>query len=72
MQSANNQATVELLKVAWIRDRNAPLGQPAKGRLNCRCGNAPESDFCSDNGDVHCACGMVYTWNGYIKKGYAL
>lgn len=56
-----------LVKVAWIRDASVPAGQPAKGRLNCRCGNAPESEFRPEQGDVVCACGTVYTYNGWVK-----
>jgi len=57
--------TTELLKVAWVRDPEPP-GRPAMGRLNCRCGNAPKSNFNPDNGNVTCACGAVYAWNGWI------
>lgn len=55
-------------KVAWIRNPDVPAGQPAKGRLNCRCGAAPESDFRPENGDVTCACGQIYTWDGWKKS----
>jgi hypothetical protein len=57
----------KLLKVAWIRNADVPMGQPAKGRLNCPCGNAPESSFKAEDGDVHCNCGRVFTYNGWIK-----
>jgi hypothetical protein len=60
--------TMTQLKVSWIRNQNVPQGFPAKGRLNCRCGNAPESDLREESGDVVCACGTVYTYNGWIKE----
>lgn len=50
---------ITLAKVAWIRDPNAPIGQPATGHLHCPCGNAPESRFEESNGNVECACGTV-------------
>lgn len=55
-----------LTKVAWIRN-DVPAGQPAKGHLKCPCGNSPESDYDEENGDIHCYCGKVYTWNGWVK-----
>lgn len=55
-----------LTKVAWIREAGHPVGQPAPGRLNCRCGSAPVSVFNASQGNVTCACGQVYTWNGYL------
>ena len=55
------------LKRAWIRNAGVPQGQPARGRISCPCGQAPESDYSPTNGDVTCACGSVYTWDGWIK-----
>ena len=60
-------ASQELIKVAWIRN-DAPIGTPSSGRLNCPCGDAPESKFTPDQGDVTCTCGKVYTWDGWIKE----
>jgi len=60
--------TLELRKVAWIRDLDAPMGQPALGHLNCPCGKSPESKLDESNGDVTCACGKVYTWDGWVVK----
>lgn len=57
-----------LVKVAWRREPGYPVGSPAPGRLNCRCGNAPLSDFSPDNGDVVCVCGTVYTWDGCLRE----
>ncbi len=60
------KATGRLLKVAWIRDPNAPAGQPATGRLNCRCGQAPITRLDPAQGNVRCACGQLYTYNGFL------
>lgn len=57
---------ITLTKVAWIREAGHPIGQPAPGHLNCRCGHAPVSKFDQSQGYVPCACGMVYTWDGYV------
>ena len=59
------KATTEVLKVAWVRN-NTPLGKSAPGRLQCPCGNAPESEF-TPGPNVVCACGKVYTWNGWRR-----
>lgn len=61
-------STAALTKVAWIRDPNAPVGQPATGRLNCPCGNAPESRLEHSQGDVECACGTIYSYNGWARN----
>lgn len=53
-------------KIAWIRNQNIPAGQPAPGHLNCPCGNAPETNYSAETGNVTCACGRLYTWDGYI------
>lgn len=55
------------VKRAWIRNQDAPIGKPAPGRINCPCGNAPESMFDPSNGDVFCTCGRRYSWDGWIK-----
>ena len=54
-------------KVAWIRAPGYPMGQPAPGRLNCPCKNAPFSTF-ADGPDITCHCGTVYSWDGWIVK----
>jgi hypothetical protein len=53
-------------KRAWIRNQDVPAGQHTKGRINCPCGQAPESDFDASQGNVTCACGTVYTWGGWV------
>ena len=60
--------TLTCTKRAWIRDQNTPLGIPAKGKINCPCGQAPDSYF-MDGNDVKCPCGTIYDSAGYIKKG---
>lgn len=62
------RVTVTCTKVAWIRDPHAPIGKPATGRLNCRCGNAPVSKLHPSQGNVTCACGLVYTYNGRLVQ----
>jgi hypothetical protein len=62
------KATVKRVKVAWIRDASVPMGIPAKGQLSCLCGNAPITDYNKAQGDVHCPCGAVYTWDGWVVK----
>lgn len=54
------------LKVAWIRDENVPAGQSAMGRLNCECGQVPESRF-AFGPDIICGCGRRYSWDGWRK-----
>lgn len=56
---------MKTVKVSWIRDRNIPEGLPAKGRLDCPCGHAPESSFDPSQGEIQCQCGQRYTWDGY-------
>lgn len=58
--------TTTLHKVAWIRNPEAPAGQPAPGHLHCPCGNAPESNY-KPGPDVLCNCGRRYTWDGWLK-----
>lgn len=59
------KASLSCTKVAWIRNQHATFGQRAKGKLNCACRNAPESDFNAGQGNVRCNCGRLYTWDGY-------
>lgn len=59
-------ATGKFLKRAWVRDTDAPIGQPAKGKINCPCGQCPPSKFDPSQPDIVCACGTVYTWDGWI------
>jgi hypothetical protein len=56
------------VKVAWIRDRSAPPGQPGPGRLNCDCGHAPPSRFHPDQVHVNCRCGRLYSWDGWLLE----
>lgn len=62
---ASNKGGTGLAKVAWIRNPGAPVGSPAPGRLNCRCGGAPETMF-QKGPNIVCACGTVYTWDGWV------
>lgn len=62
---------MDCMKRAWIRNPDIPAGQPAPGHISCPCGHAPESDFSPENGNVTCACGVVYTWDGWIVNGGA-
>ena len=55
----------ETVKVAWIRNRDIPPGQPAPGHINCPCGDPPETVY-KAGPDITCNCGVVYTWNGWI------
>lgn len=57
---------MQFTKYAWIRNTDTPAGQPAKGRINCPCGHAPESEFKPENGNVICECGAVYSWDGFV------
>jgi hypothetical protein len=57
--------TCQLIKVAWIRNP-APAGESAPGHLACPCGQAPETDYDPAQGNVTCACGAVYTWDGRV------
>ena len=61
------KVTTSTVKVAWVRNAGAPVGKPARGRLQCPCGNAPETEF-KPGPDVVCACGKVYTWDGRDKN----
>lgn len=54
-------------KRAWIRDASVPMGQPAKGRINCPCGQAPESTF-GQSENINCPCGRVYDGHGWVVK----
>ncbi len=60
-------ATVTCTKRAWIRDQNAPVGFPAKGKISCPCKGTPESYF-ADGKNVNCLCGRIYDSKGYILK----
>lgn len=53
-------------KVAWVREPGYPVGKPAPGRLACACGGAPLSFFNASQRVVFCACGTIYTWDGYL------
>lgn len=60
------EVTVRVTKRAWVRDPNVPVGKPALGRFDCPCGGAPETQLHPDTGNITCACGTVYTWDGWI------
>jgi len=55
-----------IMKRAWIRNTDVPMRQPAPGKINCLCGNAPETMYEPETGNITCACGTVYTWDGWI------
>lgn len=61
----SQKITLKCLQRPWIRN-NVPRGQPAPGRINCPCGNAPESLYQRDQPNVICSCGAVYRWDGWI------
>lgn len=61
-----NAGPFRLIKVAWIRNPGIPPGQPAPGRLDCPCGQAPESNHNQSQPDIVCGCGTVYRWDGTI------
>lgn len=56
---------LQLRKVAWVR-LDFPAGYSAPGRLNCPCGEAPLSMY-EPGPDLTCACGTVYSWDGWIR-----
>ena len=60
------EVTVRVTKRAWVRDPDAPIGKPALGRIDCPCGQAPVSALRPEQGNITCACGTVYTWDGWI------
>jgi len=37
-----------------------------EGRLNCPCGESPQSEFNHTQPAVNCTCGRVYRWDGWI------
>jgi hypothetical protein len=54
-------------KVAMVRRKDdAPLGMAAPLYLNCQCGAMPPTAL--DGPDVTCACGAVYTYNGWRRS----
>jgi hypothetical protein len=59
-----DMTTLELVKVARIRQPGYPVGVPAPMYLNCPCGAKPEAPDLV----VECACGRVYDANGYLQK----
>lgn len=62
------QVTGRFLSRAWVRNADVPAGQPAKGRINCPCGGCPESAYNESQPDIVCACGVTYTWDGWIVE----
>ena len=58
-------ATFGVTKRAWIRTPGQPIGKPGLGKINCPCGQMPETNF-RPGPDIACPCGTVYTWDGYI------
>lgn len=62
------RVTVGVLKRAWVRDANAPIGKPAMGKINCPCGQCPPSWYNESQPNIVCGCGTVYTWDGWIVE----
>ena len=61
---------MEVKKVAWIRDHNAPIGKPASGALTCICGKKIVTRYDHENNYTCPKCNTVYTGTGWIiKKG---
>ena len=60
---------MNLMKIAWTHGQ---FNADGKGRLQCPCGNAPASEYNPSQGNITCACGTVYTWNGWIVKKEAV
>lgn len=58
-------STLTCVKRAWIRNPGQPVGKPGLGRINCTCGQAPET-YHQPGPDINCTCGTVYTWDGYV------
>ena len=58
--------TLKLTKVAMIRVPEYPVGKPAPCYLNCPCGAKPLTNH-ETEADVMCACGVAYSYNGWIK-----
>jgi hypothetical protein len=52
-------------KVAMIRTGDAPIGYPGSLCLNCPCGQRPATEL--DGPDVTCACGVIYSFNGWRR-----
>lgn len=61
-------ATIELRKLAWLRDPSVPQGQRALGRLECPCGHTIQRVEYSAARTYTCECGTVYTGKGWIDK----
>lgn len=59
--------TPRILKRAWVRDANIPVGISAKGKFTCPCNNAPLVDLKEGGQDIICTCGRRYAWDGAIK-----
>ena len=55
-------------KVAMIREPGHPIGQPAPVYLNCPCGAKPSVPAMSADVHVHCQCGKVYTFDGWLVR----
>jgi hypothetical protein len=57
---------ITLIKCAWIREPSSPIGQPAKGRFNCPCGDSPLVNYTEGGADIICNCGRRFSWDGFI------
>jgi hypothetical protein len=53
-------------KLAWIRDRSVPAGQPALGRFDCACGNTIDGVAFGEDADHQCTCGRVWDGHGWL------
>jgi hypothetical protein len=59
--------TLKQTKVAMIRVDGYPQGVSAPCYLNCKCGAKPLTNLDTE-ADVKCACGVTYSYNGWIKN----
>lgn len=60
------QVTGQTTKVAWIRDRSVPQGQPAFGQFGCPCGDkVADVEFGGRNRTCD-SCGRVFDGYGWI------
>jgi hypothetical protein len=59
------EVSTSTTKVAWIRDPDAPAGQPALGSFRCICGGKIEGvEF--GGPDRSCTCGRTYDGRGWL------
>lgn len=60
----------EIVKLAWRRDPAAPVGVPASGTFECRCGATIAAGRYGDAGEYACeACGVRVDGRGWVIGG---